>query len=92
MSLVVKKLVFRVFDLVRHKPGCTIKEDGSRCEISYLGSRGIVLLLIWVFVFAFAKSRFSQDAALIIYGTSLENMPVCFLTGRLVFPRVTSQM
>ena len=28
MSLVVRKPVFRVFDQVRHKPGCTIIEDG----------------------------------------------------------------
>ena len=31
------------FDQVQHKPGCTIKEDGQRLEISDLGSRGIVL-------------------------------------------------
>ena len=28
LSLVVRKPVFRVFDLVRHKPGCTATEDG----------------------------------------------------------------
>ena len=28
MSLVVRKPVFGVFDQVRHKPGCTIIEDG----------------------------------------------------------------
>ena len=43
MSLVVRKPVFRVSDLVRHKPGCAVTEDGQRLEILYLGSRGIVL-------------------------------------------------
>ena len=43
MSLVVRKTVFRVSDQVKHKPDCTAKEDGYRLEISYLGSRGIVL-------------------------------------------------
>ena len=28
MSLVVRKPVFGISDQVRHKPGCTIKEDG----------------------------------------------------------------
>ena len=28
MSLVVKKRVFGVSDLVRHKPGCAVTEDG----------------------------------------------------------------
>ena len=28
LSLVVRKPVFGVFDQFRHKPGCTIKEDG----------------------------------------------------------------
>ena len=32
-----------VSDLVRHKPGCTVTEDGQRLEISDLESRGIVL-------------------------------------------------
>ena len=32
-----------VFDLVRHKPGCTATEDDQRLEISDLESRGIVL-------------------------------------------------
>ena len=32
-----------VSDEVRHKPGCTVTEDGERLEISDLGSRGIVL-------------------------------------------------
>ena len=43
MSLVVTKPVFGFFDLVPHKPVCTAIEDGTRLEISDLGSRGIVL-------------------------------------------------
>ena len=39
----VRKPVFGVSDLVRHKPGCTTTEDGLRLEISYIRSRGIVL-------------------------------------------------
>ena len=33
LSLVVRKRVFRVFDLIPHKPGCTATEDGLRLEI-----------------------------------------------------------
>ena len=43
MSLVVRKPVFGFSDQVRHKPICTATEDGKRLEISYIGSRGIVL-------------------------------------------------
>ena len=43
MSLVLRKLVFGVSDQARHKPGCTATEDGYNLEISYIGSRGIVL-------------------------------------------------
>ena len=32
-----------VSDLVPHKPGCTVTEDGQRLEISDLESRGIIL-------------------------------------------------
>ena len=32
-----------VSDQVRHKPGCTVTEDGKRLEILDLESRGIVL-------------------------------------------------
>ena len=39
-----EKPVFRVFDQVRHKPGCTVTTDGKRLEISDFGRRGIVLL------------------------------------------------
>ena len=43
MSLVVRKPVFRVSDLVRHKLGCAVIEDGWRLEISDLARRRIVL-------------------------------------------------
>ena len=45
MSLVVRKTVFGVSDQVRHKPGCTVTENGLRLEISDLGRRRIVLSL-----------------------------------------------
>ena len=43
MSLVVRKQVFGVFDLVPHKPGYTAIEDCYRLEIPDLGRRGIAL-------------------------------------------------
>ena len=43
MSRIIRKPVLAVSDQVRHKLGCTATEDGSRLEISDLGSRGIVL-------------------------------------------------
>ena len=65
MSLVVSKPVFGISDQVPHKSGCIGTEDGWRLEI--LGRREIVLSvtakLICVFVFAYAKSRFSHAAA-----------------------------
>ena len=30
-------------DQVRHKPGCTVTEDGERVDILHLESRGIIL-------------------------------------------------
>ena len=68
MGLVVRKSVFGVYDLVRHKPGCTATEDCYRLEISDLGSRGIAVTaqLICVFVFAYAKSRFFHNEAQIV--------------------------
>ena len=38
-----EKKVFEVSDLVRHKPGCAVTEDGQSLEISDLGSRVIAL-------------------------------------------------
>ena len=43
VSHVMRKRVLGASDQVRHKPGCTAKEDGQRLEISDLGRRGIVL-------------------------------------------------
>ena len=48
MSLVVRKPVYGVSDLVRHKPGCTVMEDGKRLEISDLDRRGIFFCTIHV--------------------------------------------
>ena len=39
MSLVVRKPVFGVSDLVRHRPVCTTTQNSWRLEISDLGSR-----------------------------------------------------
>ena len=39
----MRKAVFRVSVQVRHKPDCTVAEDGSRLEILDLGGRGTVL-------------------------------------------------
>ena len=41
----MRKPVFGVSDLVRHKPVCTAKEDGYRLEILDLESRGVVLFM-----------------------------------------------
>ena len=43
LSLVMRKPVFGVSDLIQHKPGCAVTEDGQRLEISDLKSRGIVV-------------------------------------------------
>ena len=48
MSLIVRKPVFGVSDQVRHKSDWTVT---------------VTAKLIWVFVFAYAKSRFSHGAA-----------------------------
>ena len=61
--------------LVRHKPDCTSTEDSqSRLELSDLESKGVAkkdalisyaltTQLVCFFDFAYAKSRFSYDAA-----------------------------
>ena len=43
MSSDSRKLVFRVFDQVRHKAICTVTEDGWRLEILDFERSGIVL-------------------------------------------------
>ena len=86
----MRKPVFGVSDLVRHKPGCVVTEDGLRLEISDLGSSrdcsicvaktkalisgAVTAQLICVFVFAYAKSRFSDIEASFIGITRLCNM------------------
>ena len=73
----MRKLVFGVSNLVRHKPGCTVTEDDERLEISDLVSRGTVLSVkqkkgghreadLCLFVFVYAKSRFSHDGAQVL--------------------------
>ena len=37
----MRKPVFGVSDMVRHKPGCTATEDGWKLEISDVDRRGI---------------------------------------------------
>ena len=59
MSLVVRKPVIGVSDLVRHKPGCTATEDGKRFEICKKGADQ----LRGYFAFLYAKCWFSHDAA-----------------------------
>ena len=83
----MRKLVFRVYDLVQHKPGCAGTEDGERIEILYLGRRdctscvaktkalislAVTAKVISASVFAYAKSRFSHDKANIFYNPSSE--------------------
>ena len=73
MNRVMRKPVFGVFDLVRHKAGCTATEDGQRLEIPDLDRRGIALLLAKTKAlistadlrphFRICKKQFSHDAA-----------------------------
>ena len=78
MSRVTRKSVFRVSDQARHKQSFTAKEDGLSLEFGVVGNRGIYYLcsenknnylrtvqVIYAFVFACAKSRFSDDTAYI---------------------------
>ena len=74
----MRKPVFRVFDKVLYKPGCTSTEDGKRLEILDLESRGIDYLCSknkgadqlhsncaadLSLCFTYGKNRFSHDAA-----------------------------
>ena len=72
MSCVITKSVFPVTNQVRRKPGYKAKEDDMTLEILDLGSKGIVLLciyvakpkeLIYIFVLASTKGRLSHGAA-----------------------------
>ena len=82
MRHVTTKTVFGVSDQVRHKQGCTTTEDGYRLEIleeeglyylRYVAKTKapisclVAAQLICAFDFAYAKSRFSHDAAHIIF-------------------------
>ena len=40
-----EKTGLRVSNQIQHKLGCTNTEDGQRLEISYIGSKGIVLFV-----------------------------------------------
>ena len=61
LSLVLRKPVFGVSDQNRHKPGCavTIRIAKTKALISF----AVTAKLICVFVFAYAKSRFSHNEA-----------------------------
>ena len=74
LSGIMRKTCLQVSDQVRHKPGCTVTEDGLRLEILDLGSIYVTntkvltrctltMQLICVFDFAYAKGRFSHDPA-----------------------------
>ena len=75
---ITRKPVFGVSDQVLHKPGCTATEDGLRLVFEFSKYRGCTIYLaktkaliscmvtaqlICVFVFTYAKSRFSHDVA-----------------------------
>ena len=68
----MRKSVVGGSDQVRHKLGCTATQDSQRHKISDLESKGIVLSMwlkqrICVFVFAYAKSWFSQRTILHVH-------------------------
>ena len=88
MSRAVRTPISGVSDQVRHKTGCTTTEDGWGLELSDRGSRRILLLcektkaliscavtLIFAFVFAYVKRRFSHDAAHIMSADYLYRSP-----------------
>ena len=62
-----RKPVFGVSDHVRNKRDCTATEDGKRLEISDLGNgEGLYYVCSENKGAAYAKSRFSHDAANIV--------------------------
>ena len=79
----MRKLVFGVSDLVLHKPGCAVTEDGPRLEIWDLDRSGIVLYMALISCAVTAlrsyctadlclssritKSRFSHNEAHLIF-------------------------
>ena len=73
MSHVVRKPVFRVSDQVQCKLGCVARHFGFRKKVDStiyvvktkaLISCPVTVRLICVFVFAYVKSRLSNDAVL----------------------------
>ena len=64
----MRKPVLRVSDQVRHKPtrDCTINVEKTKALIRC----AVTTQLICIFVFAYAKSRFSNDAAQIVAGST----------------------
>ena len=82
LSLVVRKPVFGISDQVGHKPGCTVTQDRRSLKFRFsklrdctiyvaktkaLISFAVTAKLICVFVFAYAKSRFSHDEAQFLF-------------------------
>ena len=78
MSRITRKPVVRVSDYLQHKRGCITIEDGYRLDIfkvmdftiyevktKALISCTVTAQLICAFVFAYARRRFSCDAAYI---------------------------
>ena len=78
MSLVVRKPVFGVSDQVPHKPGCTVRKwlvtrnfvsrKQRDCTIRVAKTKALISFavtakLIYVYVFAYAKTRFSHNEA-----------------------------
>ena len=101
MSLDARKPVFAVSYQVRHKRVCAVSENGQKLGFrkkrnftirvvkpKALISFAVTANLICAFVFAYAKFRFSHDAAHIIMCGWLDSEPL-FL-GRLRPERLTS--
>ena len=73
MSSFTRKPVFGISDKVQHKPGCTATEHGyawlrkkTDCTIYVAKTKALIscavtVQLIYTFVFAYGRSRFSHD-------------------------------
>ena len=61
----ILQVLFGDSDQVQHKPGCTITEGGQARGLKFWELReiSVIMQLISAFVFAYAKSRFSHNAA-----------------------------
>ena len=64
MSRVASNLVFVVSDQVRHKPGCTVTEEGYWLEVSDLGSCVIVQSSVILLSIQQKRRRCSADMRL----------------------------